>query len=288
MNSILSLVAILFSLTISAQSLAGQKILLISDVDDTIKVSNVRDSLEKVSFAVFKDSLFYGMNLVYKSIEKDSFKSGEVAEFYYLSNGWKPTVVESHGAILNNYNFPTPQNYIARNLKEVLTKVPHKKNNIAKLVNEVQPEILILVGDNGEKDPEVYNEIANKIQKAYSANGKKIKILTYIHTVYKPKNLKTSDLYPGQIPFSNAAELAVLLNEEKIISVTEALKVVINMMAKVKKEKSNSVYGPLVYPYFKYRGAVSDFKNRQCQRVYTSSPFTKYLNRISFGFNVSN
>ena len=70
MNSIRSLVAVLFSLTISAQSLAGPKILLISDVDDTIKVSNVRDSLEKVSFAVFKDSLFYGMNLVYKAVEK--------------------------------------------------------------------------------------------------------------------------------------------------------------------------------------------------------------------------
>lgn len=267
------LINLFFCFTTTFSLAEAPKLVLISDVDDTIKVSDVRDSLERISYSVFNDSLFYGMNLTYQALNMDG------AKFFYLSNGWRPTVEESHQAILSNFNFPQGENYIPRKLSEIISKVPHKKNRIAEIVKSTEPEIIIFVGDNGEKDPQIYHEMKSKIENDYLAQGKKVKILTYIHTVYKPDS--HSKLYPEQIAFSNAAELAVLLSEEKLLSYEQTMKIVLNMLFKVKKEKANSVYGPLVYPFFKYQGRLASFNHLQCLRTYKASPFTHYLNQLN-------
>lgn len=254
------------------------KVLVVSDMDDTVKVSNVRDHVERISYSVFNDSLFYGMNLAYQAIKK-KFNS-QYTQFYYLSNGWRPTVEESHQAILNNFSFPDAKNYLPRSFSDILKRVAHKKIQIQRLVTEVQPELLIFIGDNGEKDAQIYHEMHEKIKSQYSAQGKSIKILTYIHTVYKPTNIVTGDLYPEQVAFSNAAELAVLLSEAKVIGKIEALKVATDVLLKAKLEKKNGVYGPLVNPYFKYHKGSVEFNNRQCLRIYKNSPFTSILNQL--------
>lgn len=267
------LINLLFCFTATLSLAEAPKLVLISDVDDTIKVSDVRDSLERISYSVFNDSLFYGMNLTYQALNQDG------AKFFYLSNGWRPTVEESHQAILNDFNFPQSENYVPRNLSEIIRKVPHKKNKITEIVKSTVPEIIIFVGDNGEKDPQIYHEMKSKIENDYQLQGKKVRILTYIHTVYKPDS--HSELFPEQIAFSNAAELAVMLHEEKLLSFEKTMKIVLNMLYKVKKEKANSVYGPLVYPFFKYRGRPASFHHQQCLRTYKASPFTHYLNLLS-------
>lgn len=273
MKKLRLLLSLLFCFTASLALAKAPKLVLISDVDDTIKASDVRDSLERISYSVFNDSLFYGMNLTYQALNKDG------SQFFYLSNGWRPTVVESHQAILNDFNFPQGENYIPRNLGEIISKVPHKKNRIAEIVKSTSPEIIVFVGDNGEKDPQIYHEMKAKIENDYHLQGKKVRILTYIHTVYKPD--AHSQLFPEQVAFSNAAELAVLLNEEKLLSFEQTMKIVLNMLYKVKKEKANSVYGPLVYPFFKYRGRLASFNHQQCLRSYMGSPFTHYLNLLN-------
>lgn len=244
MKKFIFAVYVLFFFTTLSSWGNAPKLVLISDIDDTIKVSDVRDSIERISYSIFNDSLFYGMNLTYQALNKDG------ALFFYLSNGWRPTVEESHKAILNDFDFPQAENYYPRSLSEVALKTPHKKNKINEIVQSTHPDIIILVGDNGEKDPQIYHEMKEEIEKKYRLQGKKVKILTYIHTVYKPEN--KSELFPEQIAFSNAAELAVLLHEEKLISAEKTMKVVLNMLYKLNKEKPNSVYGPLIYPFFKY------------------------------------
>ncbi|MCB0369662.1 MAG: DUF2183 domain-containing protein [Bdellovibrionales bacterium] len=279
MNHFLKFIsAVLISWT--SMAFANQKIVLISDVDDTIKISDVRYLYDKVSFSVFKDSLFFGMNLVYQAIaQKDS--ESVSSEFHYVSNGWKPTVEESHGAILNDFKFPDAHNYRPRNLKEVLTKVSHKENQIQSIVNQEQPDVLILVGDNGEKDPKTYHEMAKKIKKQYESEGREVKIYTYIHIVYEPKNKQTLDLMPDQIPFSNAAELAVELAERGLIKGTSAIKIINAVKEKLAIEPANSVYGPLVNPYFKYRKKTSYYHRSQCLRNYNQSPFVSLLNGLN-------
>lgn len=246
------------------------KLVVISDVDDTIKVSNVRDSIERVAYSVFNDSLFYGMDLVYRSLHTPN------TEFFYLSNGWRPTVEESHQAILNDFNFPSPENYIPRNLKQIIKKEAHKKLRIAEIVKKARPDILILIGDNGEKDPQIYHDMTQKLQEDKKTQNSSLKIFTFIHTVYKPDH--ENALFPEQVDFATAAELAALLNEKNILPLDKALNVVKNVTQKIHSEAKKGVYGPLVYPYFKHRLTTKEFHRRQCKRIYQRSPFASYLN----------
>lgn len=248
------------------------KLVVISDVDDTIKVSNVRDSVERISYSVFNDSLFYGMDLVYKSLYTPN------SEFFYLSNGWRPTVEESHQAILNDFKFPYPHNYIPRNLGQIIKKEAHKKLRIAEIVEKTNPDILVLIGDNGEKDPQIYHEMSQKLQGSNSESSS-LKIFTFIHTVYKPDH--ENALFPEQTDFATAAELAVLLNEKDLLPRDKTLNIVQEVTKKIQSEGKGRVYGPLVYPYFKYRLTTKEFKRRQCQRIYQNSPFFKSLNKTT-------
>lgn len=225
----------------------SKKVLVFSDVDDTIKISNVRDPLEMVSFSVFRDSLFFGMNVVYQGIEKTNG-----ATFYYVSNGWKPTVEQAHQAILNDFDFPNRENYYARNLKKLITKFPHKIATIMQIALMENPGTIVLIGDNGESDPKTYRDIKIGLEQYFKSQGKAINIHIYIHTVYQPTNVETLDLYPGQKPFVNAADLAIKLAQDNLLDRNIARGIVAKVDAKIKAEGKNRVYGPLVNPYFKY------------------------------------
>ena len=109
-------------------------LLVFSDVDDTIKVSYVRSKKEMISYSVFNDSLFYGMNDVYRGIA-ESFRPDQAADqvkFHYVSNGWKPTVQETHSALLVDYGFPDSKNYYNRRLKEILKIKLEWKQSLSK------------------------------------------------------------------------------------------------------------------------------------------------------------
>lgn len=242
---------------------AQAKTLVISDVDDTIKISYVRSKMEMVSFSAFADSLFFAMNDVYQELEQKAKRSGEDMKFYYLSNGFTPTVEEVHTKVLRDFDFPKGR-YISRPNPLVKT---HKLDHIRRLINIEKPERVIFIGDNGEKDPIDYRKIVLE----YAASG--IHFSTHIHMVYdQPKdvspqlyaNLKGRDqegMFPAQLGFLNAAELAVQLFDIGQIDRQQTSRLVSLVEAAVQEQKANAVYGPLVAPFFK-----------RCRQIDVGSP----------------
>lgn len=274
------------------------KTLVISDVDDTIKISYVRSKEEMVAFSAFADSLFFGMNNVYQEIEKKAQHSGEELKFYYLSNGFTPTVEGVHTKVLRDFDFPKGS-YISRPNPLVKT---HKLDHIRRLINTEKPDRVILIGDNGEKDPIDYRKIVLE----YAASG--IEFSTFIHMVYdQPKDvspelyahLKGRDregMFPGQLGFLNAAELAVQLLDIHQIDQRQTSRLVALVERAVQEQKANAVYGELVAPFFKrcrqidiespigmrcesivsthgYADRVASIRSRICQLVKSSGLF---------------
>lgn len=229
-------------------------------MDDTVKISYVRNKWETVSFSTYADSLFYGMNVVYQKMAEKG------ATVHYVSNGWKPTVDQTDKRLLNNFNFPNQENFYTRTLEEIFNKYPHKLSIINSITKQKNPDVVVLIGDNGEQDPKTYHDASLALAHYFESQGKKIKIYTFIHLVYKPTNETTLDLYPGQKSFINAADLALQLAENKLLPKLTAKAIVAYVVQQIQIEGKNRVYGPLVYPFFKYINRTND--SVQCRSFY--------------------
>jgi MoaA/NifB/PqqE/SkfB family radical SAM enzyme len=195
------------------------------------------------------------MNSVYQALKEDQevILGKKGIDFTYVTNGVNFTVNETHGAILKDFGFPDPGHYFPRTLKDLIKKKEHKFDTIMAQVSANDPQHVILIGDNGESDPKVYDKITKAIGARALKKGKQVKVSVYIHMVYTPKNKKTLDLFPGQQAFYNAGDLAILMNRDGLLSADKKSAIVKDVLIKVRNESKFKVYGPLVYPYFKTR-----------------------------------
>ena len=208
------LFSFLFAVNLWAQ--AKEKILIISDIDDTIKVSHVI-SYKSWSPAVLirtwdKTTPFAGMASLYQLILNENPGVNQVA---YLSNApSSDTGVDylqnSHETFLKKNNFPTGRLI----LRDVIFDSEHKNKTIRKLVSEIQPTLVIMVGDNGENDVNVYAKASKELA------AQKIKSITYIHQLYSSRDEDETGkgLNAGQIGFATSVELALDLNMKSVLS----------------------------------------------------------------------
>jgi len=134
---------------------------VISDIDDTIKITQVRDKRAVVENTLFKPfSPVEGMAKVYQRWAKQG------AAFHYVSNSpWQlfPSLLE----FLNTSGFPGGGWYLNRlriqdrSLSHFLKSSERTKPpTIASIMEHWPSRQFILVGDSGQKDPEAYGEIA--------------------------------------------------------------------------------------------------------------------------------
>lgn len=164
---------------------------LISDVDDTIKDSQVRDYWEmlKRGRRTGPEMMVPGMReLLYLAKE-----NGHSDKLFYVSK--IPSFLDGyHREFLTNNNFPEGV-LVSRGFGSSF-----KLNAIKKIINETQPLKLSLIGDNGEADAEVYNEIRKY------AEQRGIIVRSFIRKSYSD-NIKS---YPKMIYFSKPEEIAPL------------------------------------------------------------------------------
>lgn len=142
-----------------------RKTIVISDIDDTIKITEVikrREMLRLTFLHPFKP--INQMSDKYTSW----IQNNKVDSIYYLSSS--PWQLYPHlKSFLQQNNFPHSHNLYLR------TFVPEKMDSILSFVldsfnykiqsirNIMQSDYkLILIGDEGERDPEIYNQIANE------------------------------------------------------------------------------------------------------------------------------
>lgn len=138
-------------LLISTQVLHA-KTMIISDVDDTIKMTGVLSSKKVVVWnGLFRKKPFAGMSELYQVF------SNKETTIEYVSGS--PKIIHNRvSEFLEDNDFPQRDNLV---LKDSLSDdtFAYKTEAIKALIEEQNPDKVILIGDDTEHDPEIYQGI---------------------------------------------------------------------------------------------------------------------------------
>ena len=146
----------------------GQKgISVISDIDDTIKISNVLNKRELVRNTFFREFRpAPGMTALYRKWKLQG------ASFHYVSGSpWQLYIPIAN--FMKKYDFPEGSIHLKHfRLKDSSTmrfiiadQITYKTRIIESIIIKFPLRRFILVGDSGEHDPEIYGRIAKKFTK---------------------------------------------------------------------------------------------------------------------------
>jgi hypothetical protein len=247
-----------------------KKVLVISDIDDTIKVSNVLDTVGVVARSLNFTVPFAGMAELYQLI---GLRKGITTKFIYVSNApaeifGYPLMSVSHGEFLSFNNFPKGELL----LKESLDEQNHKIKSIRKITKSFKPDVVIMIGDNGELDTDIYAQAQKEL------NQLGIPSLTYIHQLYSsgisafeykqvflPASIVLSSmnlgrkLLPGQFGFVTPIEIALDLKNKGLLHQTALNKMTQDILPQILNEDFFDIdtLGAVTFPSFKN---CSDFK----------------------------
>lgn len=203
MKSLSSLIVLFF--TVSPVFSIQAKTLFVSDIDDTIKVSHVLNKADAVGNVPKINNAFFGMSQAYQAYQKKD----PTVTFAYVSNGLASIMSKPHQYFLRFNRFPNGQMLLRTSLKEDDFKV----KTIRHLIEVQQPTLMILVGDNGEKDVDVYAQI--------QAEYPNIPTLVYIHQVYSIHSKKETGslLAKKQSGFVTGIDLIRQLQSHNLVDV---------------------------------------------------------------------
>jgi phosphatidate phosphatase APP1 len=135
---------------------------VISDIDDTIKDSHVANRRELLMNTFVREFRSVdGMADLYRD-----WQAGGAAFHYVSSSPWQ--LFYSLSAMRSDFGFPEGTMHL-RNFRlrdQFLTKLMFRRKGkaleIRKLVKNLPNRKFILIGDSGEKDPEIYQKIGRK------------------------------------------------------------------------------------------------------------------------------
>lgn len=146
----------------ASQLVPAQGLSVISDIDDTIKISEVIDKEALIEHVFFKEyETTPGMPAFYRELEKQG------AYFHYISaSPWQlyPSLkpfVEQHyprGYFSLRYFRATDSSFI----HFFRSSMGYKIDTIERIIRRYPGHEFILIGDSGEKDPEVYAQICRE------------------------------------------------------------------------------------------------------------------------------
>jgi hypothetical protein len=182
----LFLVAVLF-----LPSVAFSKIILISDVDDTIKIAHVLDTWDSIENA-FETTPFWRMPELYRTL------GNPAVDIFYVSNAPRELMGGQHEKFLNKNNFPAGPLL----MPYYDEREGHKLRQIRRIIEESNPHMVVMIGDNSEEDSEIYQQIKDE----FEHTG--IHFLTFIRVGYD-YDYEGNPLIDGQTGFVTAGELAL-------------------------------------------------------------------------------
>lgn len=169
---------------------AFAKTLLVSDIDDTLKVSHIKSFTDSLASAFKTGPAFRGMADLYNLLATNS----EIS-IVYVTNAPKSVMEKSHTQFIAVNAFPKKEIYFFTGGD----KENHKFNTISGLLKDNVYDSVILIGDNGEKDPISYH----KIKEAFPL----IHFQTFIHAVYDEGTALGDD----DVGFMNPGAISLLL-----------------------------------------------------------------------------
>lgn len=200
-----SIKVIMFLGLLLAAPFALTKTIIISDIDDTLKMTHVNSSVDRIDEALKIDNVFYLM--------PDLLRQAKADKVFYVSNAPQSVMGNAHRRFLAHNQFPEGEVH----LRPGIWSPKDKKPVLREIINRELPSIVILLGDNAEQDPEFYAQI----QTEYPG----IRFITFIRWAYAPST--ASSIKSGQIPFVSAGEIALHLDQRKLFNSDQVLGLVI-------------------------------------------------------------
>lgn len=163
---------------------------VISDIDDTIKLSEVHDKKKLIKNTFFRPYLeIPGMAQTYMKW----YRQHKVQLHYVTSSPWQLYVPLRK--FMENAKFPPGSFHMKffrikdRSFFNVFSKsLNYKVQSISRIIQQYPLRTFILVGDSGEKDLQVYTKIAEK----YPG---RINVIYIRDTGHRHKNYKKNSLY---------------------------------------------------------------------------------------------
>jgi hypothetical protein len=211
---------------------AFAKTVILSDIDDTLKISHVGSKWDAFRRAYRTELDFSGMRdlLMFLGTEIEG------AEFHYVSNAPASLMTDSHSRFLAEWKYPAGR----LRLRDNLFEGNHKLVTITNLLEVEKPETAILIGDNSELDGLVYNELAKKFPRIRFFQFIRIAYTSGPDHVYYP-------LFPNQVGFVSPVEIALTLNAAGEIPSTETSEFTKKQQFKV-AQAEDVAWGPGYFP----------------------------------------
>jgi len=222
---------------------AFARTLVVSDIDDTIKISRVL-SKEKYLTGPDFSRHFAGMSELYQAFDRTE----NDVEFAYVSNAPFLVMTIPHFEFLTYNRFPEGGLYLKQS---PLTKT-HKFDIISKIIQTSKPDRIVMIGDNGEADATVYAAIRTKFSQIPS--------FTFIHQVYSTKSTsyRGKPLLAGQIGFVTAADLAEQFQKAGLLQNDSLERLLQQIVPVILREPLVSFSGEMAFPDWMN---CQDFKN---------------------------
>ena len=216
---------------------ASAKVILISDIDDTIKLANIPSLVGSASYALDGESRFAGMAALYTLLSQQPQSSG----IYYISNAPSWLMEKTHLDFLKTGRFPQGS-YIGRTEDG---PADHKLNRMREILRKEKPTQVIFFGDNTENDPLFYS----MIQTEFAHQG--IEFTTFIRLV------TSQPVQPRQVAFVTPVEVALTLKDKNLIDHASVCWVIDNILPFIVEQRNVIDKGIVSFPsYVK----CSDFK----------------------------
>ncbi len=194
------------------------KTLLVSDIDDTIRRTDVLSKTAAVFNGLQFHNPFSGMRLLYTSWHNDNTANKKIT---YLSASPGPLVLAGEH-FLEESDFPGDTSEIKESVvsgrkfsesaADFKTRKLHEMYDAAVATNAV-PDTVILIGDNGEQDMIAYG---NYVDYVAEKGGDTSRIYSFIHHAYDTP--KGTEIAAPHRAWVTAADLAAQLSELGLIN----------------------------------------------------------------------
>jgi hypothetical protein len=181
---------------------------LISDIDDTLRMTNVQSRYETVRNGLFGSGIFAGMQKLYLEMSK------KASAWSYLSGSphWMENSLRTY--LVGQLSFPNGEFFLSNWLRWEKSGV-FKKRMLPEILKKIEYPV-ILIGDDTESDPDVFQEILSQY-----GSARILKV--YIHQI------KGGKLPEGLTPYWSAFDIALeefeagRLSLEQVGEVAEAI-----------------------------------------------------------------
>lgn len=202
---------------------ASPKIIVISDIDDTIQDTQLKPGdlsfwgqvahkAHLVKNIMKSHDFFIGLPNVYQSLASNGIEIRYVSGAPKLISGVPEKFLQSSGF---------PMGALSLRPSTEISTEDFKVEEITRIIEQFPEAHFILIGDNGEKDVTVYHRIRSNPQ-----IGSQI-AATFIHRLF-PTNIGEA-LLPEQRPYLTAADLAIQLHQRGWLNANQTREVVKNV-----------------------------------------------------------